>query len=325
LINASAPAVRQTTDTDTWSWDYHLDALTGKYSSDYDNNGRVQAQSSGASLATAGFGLRVRDWAGVLTVTAQTTPLTGAMDLDAEALRTRFALAKFIRRIDTSIGVGIQSIAFRVTTADGAELFSISGGGLVFGATWTPRNQNYRAALEVESQIIGGTVNEAEECMPDNCMGYILPSEVESSARIGIGGAYRFAPTQWNQLVGGTFRDERSLTLGMDLWFTDKTKRGYGIEAFGMQEWQRSGASAGLAVRLGAEYEWLPGRLRVRAGSYYEPARFADVSGRIHGTVGVDVRVFEFHLWGRRRGRIGGTLDVASRYRNIAASVGFWH
>src|SRR6185503_12297041 len=25
LVNASAPAVRRTTDTDSWSWDYHLD------------------------------------------------------------------------------------------------------------------------------------------------------------------------------------------------------------------------------------------------------------------------------------------------------------
>src|SRR3954464_14967387 len=35
LLNASAPAVRQTTDTDSWSWDYHLDFLTATYSSDY--------------------------------------------------------------------------------------------------------------------------------------------------------------------------------------------------------------------------------------------------------------------------------------------------
>src|SRR5512133_613922 len=59
LINPSAIAVRQTTDLDRWNWTYHLDALTGKYSSDYDNNGVVTSDSSGASLFTGGFGLPV--------------------------------------------------------------------------------------------------------------------------------------------------------------------------------------------------------------------------------------------------------------------------
>src|SRR4051794_21572717 len=34
LNNAAAPAVRSTTDTDAWSWDYHIDYLIGSLSSD---------------------------------------------------------------------------------------------------------------------------------------------------------------------------------------------------------------------------------------------------------------------------------------------------
>src|SRR6185436_7084902 len=48
LMNPSAIAVRPTTDLDPWTLDYHADFLTGKYSSDYDNNGQVS--SGGASL-----------------------------------------------------------------------------------------------------------------------------------------------------------------------------------------------------------------------------------------------------------------------------------
>ncbi|HVK82691.1 MAG TPA: hypothetical protein VM513_01220 [Kofleriaceae bacterium] len=29
--------------------------------------------------------------------------------------------------------------------------------------------------------------------------------------------------------------------------------------------------------------------------------------------------------WGRRRGRVSFTGDVASRYRNVAVSIGLWH
>ena len=140
-----------------------------------------------------------------------------------------------------------------------------------------------------------------------------------------IGGAYRFSETAWNQLVGGIFRDEPSLTLAADLVLTGASPDGYGVEAFGMNQLQRSGRHIATSVRAGAEYEWLPGRLRLRAGSYWEPQRFDGVGGRLHGTFGADVRVFEFQLWGRRRGRIGLTGDIAAAYRNIAVSVGFWH
>jgi hypothetical protein len=38
------------------------------------------------------------------------------------------------------------------------------------------------------------------------------------------------------------------------------------------------------------------------------------------------VRVFEVPVWGkRRRGRVSFTGDVASRYRNLAVSIGLWH
>ncbi|MGE5182384.1 MAG: hypothetical protein ACM31C_10000, partial [Acidobacteriota bacterium] len=66
-------------------------------------------------------------------------------------------------------------------------------------------------------------------------------------------------------------------------------------------------------------------RLRVRGGSYWEPGRFEGVSGRLHGTFGIEVRVFEFHAWGRRRGRITLTEDAAAGYNNVGLSIGFWH
>src|SRR4051812_35281016 len=59
LINPSAIAVRSTTDLDRWSWTYHFDVLTGKYSSDYDNNGVANGDDNGGSLYTFGLGFRV--------------------------------------------------------------------------------------------------------------------------------------------------------------------------------------------------------------------------------------------------------------------------
>ena len=121
------------------------------------------------------------------------------------------------------------------------------------------------------------------------------------------------------------FRDEHSLTITTDVLVTGDSPNAYGIEAFGLQQLQRSGRHSAISVRGGAEVEALPGRLRLRMGSYWEPERFVDQGGRLHFTFGMELRVFEFWLIGTRRGRLSFTGDVASRYRNVAVSIGFWH
>lgn len=329
LLNASAPAVRQSTDNDRWSWDWHFDYLNGRLSSDYDNNGDSREDATGAQLLTAGLSGRRGVWAAAIVATVQTAPIDGAENLDAQNVRVRIAIARWIDRIDTSIGLGVQSVAFRIVASE-QTMFDISAGGLIAGATWVPRMENFRIAASLESAILGGDVK-AEECDPMACMvegssrSYILPNQVESSARAGVGFAYRWAETAWNQQVRPKFRDERSVTAAADLWISGPSQNGYGLEKFGMQELQRSGVHTNVGARAGVEVEALPGRLRLRGGAYWEPERFAGVGGRMHGTFGVEGRVFEFDLWGVRRGRIGITTDIAARYRNIALSIGFWH
>ncbi|MBS1124738.1 MAG: hypothetical protein H6Q90_6966, partial [Deltaproteobacteria bacterium] len=316
---------RPTTDTDTWSWDYHLDYLTGQYSSDYDNNGVAQPEDGGAQLITGGLSGRYHDWAAAVTVTGQTAPIGDTADMfTADALRLRYMVSKYFPERDIAVGLGAQQVIFALGAPGEPALFQINGGGLVGGITYVPRLRNYRVAGGLESQILGGNVV-TNSCDPLDCNGYILPESVVSPVRGIVGFAYRFADTAWNQQVGGIFRDEKSLTLTADVLVTGNSPNAYGIEAFGMQMLQRSGESVAIRARGGVEIEPLPGRLRVRAGTYWEPARFEGVGGRIHGTFGLELRMLEFQAWGRRRGRISFTGDVASRYKNLAFSVGFWH
>lgn len=321
LMNPSAIAVRPTTDNDRWSVDYHLDFLTGQYSSDYDNNGQVA--SGGASLVTGGLGGRIGNWGAALTTLAQRAPVVGS-SLTANALRFRLVLARWIPQLDLAVGGGIQTASFELLPPSGPTLFSISGIGLVAGATWLPHGESFRLAAALDDGIDGGQV-EAEGCDPENCMGYILPARARAPARLVAGGAYRWAPTAWNQQVATPFRDELSLTLAGDVVVTGPTASGAGVEAFGMHELQPSGRHTVVSVRGGAALECLPGRLRLRGGSYWEPGRFDGVGGRVHATFGLDLRVLAFQLFGERRGRISLTGDVADRYRNLVASIGFWH
>jgi hypothetical protein len=326
LVNASAPAVRQTTDTDWWSWDYHLDYLFGALSSDYANSGIANLPDGHAQTLTFGGALRFHDWAGAITASYHTIDIdSSASALDAQSWLVKFALAKWFPSIDTAIGVAFDTGIFDVVPAapGGASLFSIQGGGIESGAQWIPRRQSFRVGASLVAPITGTKVT------VDQCTGAAictrLPDRVVTPAQLSAGVAYRWAETEWNQQVGGTFRDEVALTALADVVITGPSPDAYGLDAFGIEQLERSGRHNSISVRGGVEYEWVPGRFRVRGGSYWEPNRFEGVSGRIHATFGIEGRVLEFHAWGRRRGRITLTGDVAAGYRNLGLSIGFWH
>ncbi len=330
LANPSASAIRQTTDTDRWSWDYHLDYLNATQSRDYSNSAvpPLTGETNGAQVLTFGASIRWRDWGAAVTASRETVPLsTDTTSLSARTQRVRVAVAHWFSTRDIAIGLAVEIPELDIqpcTSGSCSSLFSITGGGLEAGATYIPRWQSFRIGAAGTTKIIGGNVT-ANNCDPNNCDGYTLPEVVRVPWRVAVGGAYRFAESEWNQLVGGDFRDEPSLTVVADLVVTGSSANAYGLDAFAWNELQRSGSSIVWSLRGGAEYEWLPGRLRVRAGSYWEPERFEGVAGRLHGTFGIEVRVFEFHAWGRRRGRITLTGDLADRYNNVGISVGFWH
>jgi hypothetical protein len=322
LMNPSAIAVRPTTDNERWSLDYHLDFLTATYSSDYDNNGCLAA-TGGASLVTGGIGGRIGNWGFAATSLVQQAPVSGST-LTANARGYRVVLSRWIPGIDLAVGGGIQRADFELDPSSGAALFTISGYGLIAGATWLPHGESYRLAAALDSAIDGGEVK-PDSCNPDDCMGYILPGHARAPARLVAGGAHRWAPTAWNQQVPGPFRDEYSLIVAGDVVITGPTASGAGVEAFGMHQLQPSGRHTVVSVRGGLDAEVMPGRLRLRGGSYWEPGRFDGVGGRIHATFGIDLRVLAFQLFGERRGRISLTGDVAARYGNLVASIGFWH
>jgi hypothetical protein len=76
--------------------------------------------------------------------------------------------------------------------------------------------------------------------------------------------------------------------------------------------------SGALEPRIGLEHETLPGRLRLRAGAYLEPSAYASVSPRIHGTGGLEVRLFHaLQDWS-----LSASFDVARLYYNFGLSLG---
>ncbi len=67
----------------------------------------------------------------------------------------------------------------------------------------------------------------------------------------------------------------------------------------------------------------------MRAGSYWEPSRSAETNDRLHGTLGFDVKLFTWDVFGLvgdfDSWQLSVAGDISREYLNTAFSIGFWH
>jgi hypothetical protein len=262
----------------------------------------------------------------------------------------RIHLARGFLDDELTLGAGFRSGAFqivqRAAEAGGdpvtTELFSIGGSALELGALWRPRDRDVRIGVSGSMPVTGDAVDVAE-CDPLDCGGdpgamdgdpddgFVLPERAVLPWQVSIGGAWRRSATAWNREVAGDWRDEEYVLFAADLVVTGHVPGAFGVGAFSAGQLQPSGRDVGVSPRAGVEYEWVPGRFRVRGGTYWEPSRFRDpdgdaIDGRLHLTLGLDIRVWQFGLWGdRHRVRVSLTSDGARGYGNGGVSIGFWH
>lgn len=340
LVNPAAPAVRPATSTGDWDWDWHADWLDPSLAQDYDNDGRTTETRLGeAPLVTLGVIGQYRSWglgASILT-TERTTEIDGATgtgQVTSSFLIGRVILAHAFERPRVTVGLGVRTVLFDVERTamgeDGAGqarsqgLYSVGGASLEAGAVWQPADRDLRvgAAVKLAVRGRGGSAS----CDPQSCGDYILPRAVAVPWEAALGFAWRRGPTRWNRHIAQPWRDERGLIMTADLVFTGPTYEGHAFEAFLDKMLRPSGRDTSISVRAGAEHEWLPGRLRVRGGSYWEPGRIAGADGRLHVTAGLEWRFWQFRFRSDPyRLRFSITADVARDYRNGGVSMGLWH
>ncbi|HEV8244853.1 MAG TPA: hypothetical protein VGP93_03760 [Polyangiaceae bacterium] len=103
-----------------------------------------------------------------------------------------------------------------------------------------------------------------------------------------------------------------------------------GLESFLERTVQRSGEAVSLSPRLAIETEVIPRWLKVRAGSYLEPTRFASNRDgmREHGTFGLDLKLFPWTVLGLfedgTEWRASGAIDAARNYFGWGVAIGVW-
>ncbi|RZV49454.1 MAG: hypothetical protein EX268_19060 [Deltaproteobacteria bacterium] len=121
----------------------------------------------------------------------------------------------------------------------------------------------------------------------------------------------------------------RYYLLTADLWFNGRVDNAVGVESLLFQTVQRSGEKITVSPRLGFETEVVPTRMKIRAGTYLEPTRFAQSSLRVHGTLGVDISLFKWNVFGLwpddYRWQFTTALDVSRKYVSLSFGIGGWY
>lgn len=84
-----------------------------------------------------------------------------------------------------------------------------------------------------------------------------------------------------------------------------------------------------ISPRIGLESEVVPRWLRLRGGSYLELPVTEEGDARVHGTLGADIKTFEWNVFGLvgpfDHWQLSLAADAAKHYLNTSFSVGFWH
>jgi hypothetical protein len=331
-MNPASPAVRHTASHDWWDWDVSFEALAPDLGDDFDGNGVPQTDEDARTFSSnVGGVVQFGRWGFGLSVISEehALPVTGGMGGTLTVLYGHVQVARTFGAGDAwTVGLGVAGGTLRIDSLEGGDPRRIVDEGstaLEAGVLWRPPGRRLRLGASLRLPLAAEL--EPPGCDPLDCGGYILPERIAVPWTFAVGVAWRFAPTPWNIKVDDDWRDEKGLIVAADVVVTGGTDRGAGIEAFVAHRLQASGRDrVDVSLRVGAEHEIAPGWVRIRAGSYYEPGRFSGVEGRLHGTMGFDLRLLSFCFWGDRyRLRLSFAADAARQYANVITSIGFWH
>jgi hypothetical protein len=320
--NAAAAAVRVATSHGNFDWDFHVDWLIPVTGDDLSNSGLASKDDSQFLLELGGL-IQVGKWGLALSVGADQHTFASS---NVSRVSGDLSVARSFGDGAWNAGLGLRAYQFAVAAKNSSDhVFEIDKTAVTGGLVYAPLGKSLRLGLSGVVPLPGDNVANSS-CDPLNCMGYILPNNVTAPWQVTSGVAWRLAGTPWNERVATQWRDERALLLAADVLVTGAVSGGDGVEAFLRQQLQPSGRQVNVSVRAGVEAEPAAGVLRLRAGTYWEPSRYSDRSGRMHGTGGAEVALFPFHMFGNTyRLRLAGAVDVAPAYHNVALSVGFWH
>ena len=239
------------------------------------------------------------------------------------------------------LGAGLRVLGFSFGGSGGAVPLT-AGVGYTAGLIVKPLGQQFRIGTAIEQPINAEVAG--ENGAP--------PTMVHVPWTASLGAAYQFGTRQLNRKFvtaadrarrnaaprEPTKEDEQKAAKELfDEYQKDQTW--YLLVSTELALIQGSGdvALGGTAAlnrtlvspRLAIETEAVPRWLRVRAGTYLELATTELGHNRVHGTGGVDIKLFEWNVFGLVKPfdywQLSLAADGAKSYLNTSFSIGFWH
>jgi hypothetical protein len=299
-----------------WDWTVGLNNLK---SNDFDNNGQSPPDYNSHQIRSLGLMGQYGPWGIGIMNNAEILAIEGLNSGDDEFVlsTTSVALARqFIDR-ELTLGIGMRATMSKLRTKTfDTTLGKLSGIGWDVGGVWNPQRGHFRLGASYSSAINSNqALDNTSGIVQVN--GLIVPQQMILPATLGVGMSYA--------VESAPFWKDHKWLVTSDLLFTAASENAVGVESVLAQIKQPVGTHDTTSVRLGSELETLPGRLRLRLGSYYEPSNYEGVQSRTHLTGGFEVRMFHTSYWGEHDWGLTVSVDSARDYLNALASLGFWY
>lgn len=285
-----------------WHWDYHLDFDVAP-SKDLQIEYNDQFDSPGYSInrLNLGFAVQKNNWGGGLS--ALNTSYKGCLAGSTCANEVEFKNVNV--QINLATKYWSQELIFALSAdfntleinQSGSKLLEFSNGAFSLSTLYQPTNENYAFAFVFRPRI--------RLKLNENDTTLTLPERVYRPASFDLGYKYKFDSTKY-------------WLLAADLKIVGNTPSGNSLEAWIRDEELATGRFWSISPRIGVEHLLLPKRMKIRAGTYLEPARFSGVSPRMHATLGTDVRLFE--VWGYHP-QLTAAFDFAKKYQLVSISI----
>jgi len=344
-INPASAAVRLPYSWTPFSFSFGIDVSVATWLPK--NNVYNAPESDGGSLfgsvaalvnyRNAGFGVAAEAEQNV--VSQKTQGVSSKLTANFGLVRTVAAYGYFDGQL--LLGGGLRIVGF---SFDGRQGFvpATAGIGYAAGLVWKPKGLQFRLGGAIEQPITAELATEPGE--PPRT------ADIPWTAAMGI--AYQFGRRKLNPSFVTVGDRVRKNTHGCAPTYADwqRAERELFEEYQRDQTWyllvsaQLSLIEGGgdvalgshLAIdrplvspRLGLESEVVPRYLRLRGGSNLELATTEGGDTRVHGTAGVDVKLFEWDVFGLVRPfdywQLSLAADGAKSYLNASFSIGFWH
>jgi hypothetical protein len=316
--NPAAVAYRPRAFMDPWEFDMVIGALaTGE--DDTDNSGSTSLIYSDPVLMDVGVMAQYRNFGiGYLAQMSVVTSDDLPQNQEAQFLAGSAAIGYTTDNREVALGVSLDQVGARVHPEGSRDprSFRLTGPGYSAGVLWHPRRGPWRFGAAYHSGV-SSSEGLPPSTTPITVGTLIVPNGVLVTDSLSLGTAY-----EWNDLP--VWRG-RSALASFDLKvFGTSPDDANGTSAFLTQTTNPVGQERITTIHGGLEIEAVPTRVRLRAGTYYEPSRYDAIDARQHLTGGFEVRLFKVPLWGERYLSFSYAIDVAARYQVQSFSIWLW-